>query len=45
MRLIVKDMDTSRYLKEDGTISSTFATVPADVADAGRDEHRLVEAT
>ena len=35
VRLIVKDMDTSRYLKADGTISSTFTTVPADVADAG----------
>ncbi|WP_081682554.1 PKD domain-containing protein [Marmoricola sp. URHB0036] len=35
VRLIVKDMDTSRYLKEDGTVSSTFATVPADVANVG----------
>jgi len=35
VRLIVKNMDNSRYLKEDGTVSSTYTTVPADVADAG----------
>jgi PKD repeat protein len=35
VRLIVKDLDTSRYLKADGTISPTYTTVPATVDAAG----------
>ena len=35
VRLIVKDLDTSRYLHANGTISPTYTTVPADVTDAG----------
>ncbi len=35
VRLIVKDLDTSRYLKADGTVSATYTTVPADLTDAG----------
>ncbi len=35
VRLVVKDYDASRYMAADGTLSSTYTTVPATVANRG----------
>ena len=35
VRVTLRDADTSRYLKPDGTLSATYATVPATLASPG----------
>jgi PKD repeat protein len=35
VRVVLKDADTSRYLKPDGTLSPTYTTVPATLAAPG----------
>ena len=34
VRLVLKDLDTSRYYHQDGSVTSAYASIPADVADA-----------